>query len=213
MFLQEGSWIVALRAREAPQNVHVRDAYAAGFSASAQRASFLAMSLMSVIAGKMTCVLQLTDTDVARPFKVGANHEKRRLMCERRDVAMAELRAAGGGCELRPRLRTTNKDMLRIALKGHEAVEKANDESEMLLAGLRRNGYLHWVPRKSENRLVRFADVYPALAVKFPERSHRAPESWWASREAYGYDGETRPEIPPYSAVGGHVRSEKRLPR
>ena len=130
----EVKWIIEHRQSEAPQSVHVRDAYAAGYSMSAQRASFLAMSLMSCIAGKMTCVMQLTDTDVAFPLKKAAEQEKRRILSERRD----EARAQGG--DVRPRLRTTREDMLRVALAGHERVERVNAESSLLLAGLRRNG-------------------------------------------------------------------------
>ena len=193
-------WIVEYRQRETPQSIHVRDAYAAGHSMSAKRASFLAMSLMSMIAGKMTCILQLTDTDVAAPLKRSSEQEKKQTMSLRRDEAMA---VAEG---VRPRIMTTREDMLRIALAGHEHVEKLNAETDLLLAGLRRNGFLHWRPCPRENRLVRMSEAAPEFCKKRPERSHRIPESWWADREPAGYNGESRPEVPNMSDLGKHTK-------
>ena len=200
MSSSEVKWIVELRQREAPQSIHVRDAYAAGYSMSAKRASFLAMSLMSMIAGKLTCILQLADTEVAAPLKRASELEKKKIMSQRRDEAVAR------GEGERPRIMATREDMLRVALAGHEQVEKLNAETGLLLSGLRRNGFLHWRPRPSERRLVRMSDVAPELCKKRPEKSHRIPESWWADREPAGYNGEGRPEVPSLSGLGKHLK-------
>lgn len=46
------SWTTEVRSKEVPQCVHVRDAFAAGWSASTMRASFLSQCLQCMIAGE-----------------------------------------------------------------------------------------------------------------------------------------------------------------
>ena len=42
---------------------------------------------------------------------------------------------------------------------------------------MRRNGFLRWKPDVKAKRLVRLDEAMPEMAKKFPERSHRIPES------------------------------------
>ena len=72
------------------------------------RSAFLSHCIHVMIAGKMTPVLQLTDTDVVAVMKRAAEREERCILQERRD------RAEANG-ELRASTKCTKVEMLRIA--------------------------------------------------------------------------------------------------
>ena len=202
------SWITELRAEEVPQCVHVRDAFGGGWSLSSMRANFVCHSVSALIAGKMTPVCQLTDTDVAAPMKRASDTMKRTIMSEKRDIAHAVKVMTSAEP---PNVECTKPDMLRIMKAGHDRVEHLNKENSMLLAGLRRNGFLHWKPDVKSKTLVRVNEVYPEMSKKFPERSHRVPDSWWRNRDSEGYDGGCRPEVPSLTSLGRVFKSENEM--
>ena len=195
------SWTAEARAAEVPQCLHVRDAFAAGWAESSMRANFLCQSLQVMIAGKMTPVMQLTDTDVSAVMKRASELKKKEILGENRERAQAL------GCK-NPEVRCSKVDMLRICLAGHERVEKLNAETKNLLAGLRRNGFLRWKPDVNKKRLVRIDEVYPKMKQNMPERSHRVPESWWRRRDDKGFDGGKRPEVPPLKELGRRLKKD-----
>ena len=64
------AWIAEMRKKEGYDKViSVRDMFAGGLSASCKRMSFICEQLLTFIAGKMTPVMQLTDTAVAAMMK------------------------------------------------------------------------------------------------------------------------------------------------
>ena len=71
------SWIAAKSAERVPLAIHQRDLFAGALSESAKRASYLSHQAQAWVGGKMTAVLQLTDTDIAFPMKVRAPSEGR----------------------------------------------------------------------------------------------------------------------------------------
>ena len=58
------SWMIESMSKRHPMSIHQRDMMSAGLSTDALQMSWLAHNLPVYIAGKMTAVLQLTDTDV-----------------------------------------------------------------------------------------------------------------------------------------------------
>ena len=145
------SWITEMRAEEVGQCIHVRDAFGGGWSLSSMRANFICSSVSALIAGKMTPVLQLTDTDVAAPMKKASDRMKQKIMSEKIVLANA-LKTVRQNESVN--IRCTFSDMLRIMRAGHDRVEELNKDQNMLLAGLRRNGWLHWKPDVRSKSLV-----------------------------------------------------------
>jgi hypothetical protein len=84
----------------------LRDAVASGASESCVRASFFAQQLRAPIAGKMTPVLQVTDTDLGAPLKKAAEKVKEEIMRRKRDAALAAGREHERGYLNAPRMRS-----------------------------------------------------------------------------------------------------------
>ena len=146
------------------------------------RAHFLSQCLQAMIAGKMTPALQLTDTDVAAVMKRASEVKKRDMMSESRERAQAR-------GEKSPATSCSKVDMLRFCLAGHETVEELNAETNYLLAGVRRNGFLRCKPYVKNRRLVRADEAYPKMKKGMHERSPRIPESWWMRRDGAVLEG------------------------
>ena len=141
-----------------------------------------AVPVQVMIAGKMTPVMQLTGTDVTAVMKKASEVKKMEILTEKRERAQARgEKSPNGSC--------SKVDMLRICLAGHAAAEKLNAETNNLLAGVRRNGFLRWKPDVKSGRLVRADEAYPKMKTDMPERSHRLPESWWVRRGGAGFEG------------------------
>jgi len=88
------SWVVEELAEEFPQAIHLRDSYAAGASESCKTASYLGHQLRCTIAGKMTPVLQVSDTDVAAPLKAAAERIKQEMLRRKREECLVAGEAA-----------------------------------------------------------------------------------------------------------------------
>ena len=100
-----------------PQAIHLRDAVASAASESAVRASFLAQQLRATIAGKMTPVLQVTDTDLAAPMKRAAESVKEEIVRRKRDEAIADGVEHG-----RAYLKCTPAEILEVVSKSVAAI-------------------------------------------------------------------------------------------
>ena len=62
------AWIVEDLSHRHPQAIHLRDAYAAGLSGTYAKLSYQSRQLQVTLAGKVTPVRQVSDTDVAFPL-------------------------------------------------------------------------------------------------------------------------------------------------
>ena len=70
--------------------LHSRDLCGSYLSNSSRKASFLSQEIDHFICGKLSAVLQVTDTDVAFPFKAAASRSQASLRRELREKALEE---------------------------------------------------------------------------------------------------------------------------
>ena len=94
--------------------------------------------------------------------------------------------------------------LLRIAHAAHMHAVRLNEEQNLVLAGLRRNGMLSFRPRLSEKRLVR-SDTQ-ALCRGLPEGSHRYPKEWLRDRYSW-QDEDGKPLAPSWAKCGPGVET------
>jgi hypothetical protein len=176
------AWVLEAQSERVPQAIHQRDLFAAALSEPAKRMSYLCHQLQAWIGGKMTSVLQLTDTDCSFVLKAAANREKDCLKRQMRQKAIQSQQVANFRCG--------PFEILRIAFAGHQSLVDENIKSQFVLKGLRRNGMLSWRPQGKE--LVR-ADSQQ-WSESMPEGSHRYPKAWLEGR--YGWLKDGIPEEP-----------------
>ena len=192
-------WRLEVQQKRYPQTLHVRDLNASYLSSDARKASYLSHQVPGWIGGKMTAVLQVTDTDVARPLKVAANQEKMKLRRE-----MSELARRHG---TRATFKCGAYEQLRIVCAALEKLEEANAASSTLLAAMRRNGYLALRPDLKQKCLVRVDDdPRQKWAVKFPQGSHRLMDAWVKQRYD-GLDNHGVPLEPDWDGSGAGVKT------
>ena len=188
------SWITERAAVEVPVALHQRDLFAGALSQSGKEASFLAHQVQAWIGGKMTCVLQLTDTDVSYPLKAGARAEQRRLKENMRGEAMGRGEVSTFRCG--------PLEVLRVAHAAHMKTVELNAEKDIVLSGLRRNGLLSYRPCLSQGCLRRADEE--EWARRRPEGSHRYPRKWL--NERYCWTDETGvPLEPDWKGCGKEV--------
>ena len=121
-----------------------RDSLATTMSKQALEHMGIAWQLQAIVAGKMTPVLQLTDTDFAFLFKSNLAHAKANLQQELKATASRKGERANIKCGL--------YEMMRLHQEAFQATKKQAAERNLVLAGLRRNGmlaYRHFVVRPS----------------------------------------------------------------
>jgi len=188
-------WLIEDLAERFPLMVHQRDMFEAGLNENAQKASFLAHSVMSYVAGKMTAVLQLTDTDVSFSLKAAATREKASLRKMMRAAAVSKNEPA-------PSHRVGQYELLRIAAAAHDHMVELNLEKNVVLAGLRRNGMLAWRPSLSQGKLVRSDEQ--EWTKSLPQGNHRMPAEWMKQRHEWMVDG--IPQKPEWKGCGAGVK-------
>ena len=149
------------------QRLTSRDLNSSYLSEHARKASHLAHEVCHFEGGKITAVIQPTDTDVAFSFKAFCTREQMALKRELRDNAIAENTACVLKCGPYEVLRIVHNAFLRL--------EQQNAEKGNLLACLRRNGFLAYRP-DWEKRCLR--PVVGELAEKLPMGNHRMPSKW-----------------------------------
>ena len=82
------SWVVEEQGKQFPVTLWQRDlSGGGGYSEQSMKMMQLSNQVAAWILGKMTSVLQITDTDCARPLKVCANGAKNRMRQELKAVA------------------------------------------------------------------------------------------------------------------------------
>ena len=98
------------------------------------------------VAGKMTSVLQLTDTDFAHRLKAFSKHEKAQLR--------QELQAASAKAGVPCSLKCGPFELLKVISASLKRLEQVTLEENLVLAAARRNGMLAWRPSVSQGMLV-----------------------------------------------------------
>ena len=104
-------WRIEAQALQSVQKLHSRDLNASYLSSSARMASFLSHEVNHFLAGKITAVLQLTDTE-ALSLKAAARRSQEQLRRELRQKAIEE--------DIACVFRCGPYEILRIA---HEAIK------------------------------------------------------------------------------------------
>ena len=122
------AWIQEMRFREGyTRLITVRDLFGGALSETAARSSVLCSSLRAWIAGKMTAVMQLTDTSVAFSLKRHVEVVKAEVRRMKRGEADWETVWSEAG---REELRCTSKDLLRILAESWGRLVKADGEGD-----------------------------------------------------------------------------------
>ena len=111
-----------------------RDSLATTMSKQALEQMGIAWQLQAIVAGKMTPVWQLTDTDFSYLFKQNLAKAKTNLQQELKATASRKGERANMKCGL--------YEMMRLLQEAFQATEEQAAERNLVLAGLRRNGML-----------------------------------------------------------------------
>ena len=186
------SWMNEQLSEEFTVVLAQRDLFAASLSEPDKMSRYLSHIAVSFISGKMTSCLQLTDTDIAAPFKSAAMRVKQRVAAEMKHIRQQRGQMSNFKCGA--------AEVLRIAFEAHEYIENLNLQNQVVLRGLRRNGMLSWRPSLSRGCLLRSDEQQ--WAREMVEHSHRIPNGWWAERYQW-LSSEGRPLPPDYSQHHG----------
>ena len=192
------AWMTESMAEIVPMSIHQRDLFAGALSTEAKQAAWLAHELQTWVGGKMTPVLQLCDTDVSFVMKAASRRCKDELKRLMRDQAAATGKAANFKCGPR--------QVMLIAAAAHRAVVEANEKTNFVLAGLRRNGMLSYRPKLSEKKLIK-ADT-EEWARALPEGSHRYPKKWLEHRYSWRSEDGV-PQKPSWRGCGKSVENHE----
>ena len=153
---------------------------------------------MAWIAGKMTAVMQLTDTSVA--FSLKRHVEAVKAEVRRLKRGQADWETVWGD-EGRKELRCESKDLLWILTEAWRRMKHEDEveDPDRLLRAARRAGWLSYRGDPVRKCLVR-ADEEAWTQGRLGhedlgEVSHRHPQSWWAGRYSWLEGGEpVRPQ-------------------
>ena len=105
------AWSIEELQERCPQCVHQRDLFGSALADVNKKKMQLAHQIPTWIAGKMTPVLQLTDTDLAHPMKAAAQAAKK--------VIAHDMRIAGQINGQKPTFTCGPKQMMQIAIEAH----------------------------------------------------------------------------------------------
>ena len=184
------SWDVKDLASRLPQAVVQRDMFSSAQTDNIKKLMQISHQLPARIAPKMTPVLQLTDTDIAFVGKIDAKLEKRKIVREQRLAAVA--------AKAVPKFTCSPTEIVRICKAFHDGVVRRNAESQIVLAGSRRNGMLSWRPCQKEKRLVPVDEQ--GWAKDMPFQSHRLKTSWQEDRMKF-VDDLGVPKFPDWNSM------------
>ena len=200
------AWIAEMRKKEGYDKIiSVRDMFAGGLSASCRRMSIACGQLLTFIGGKMTPVMQVTDTAVAFQLKKVVEAVKAEVRRAKRgkheDVAYLEAVREDTKCDSGDLMRILGRSWAR--LRAQDEV----DHPDRLLKAMRSAGWLSYRADPSRKVLVRCdqEDWMRGLEDSLPEHTHRHPNVWWEER--YGWLGEGgEPRKPDFRSCGRNVR-------
>ena len=184
------AWMVEELGERYPSSLCQRDMLGSYRCLSSVEAMQVVNMLDSAIAGKMTPVLQMTDTDFARRLKVLGQQAKEEVRQELKLKAIQEKKKETFHCGCR--------EILEIVVRSVKKLEEEAVKGNLVLASARRNFMLSYRPDFKAKRLVR-SDTQD-WAKGLPEGSHRIKESWAANRYSWlQADAEHRPLPPDWS--------------
>jgi hypothetical protein len=116
--------------------------------------------------------VQLTDTDVAFVLKGFMRRSKGNLVRHMKIRAELAHETTSFRCDA--------FEIMTICSESHRDLVKRNEDTNLILRGLRRNGQFAWRPDLLAGKLIK-ADEQP-WAAGLKMGSHRYPQSWLASR-------------------------------
>ena len=167
-----------------PQGVWQPDLLAAAMTPTSKLAMKIGQFLPAWIGGGLTPVCQLTDIDIAFILKAFARKAKDELLLEKKLAAKQQKQLMSLSC--------APFEIMTIASKAHKAVEVRNAETQLVLAGLRRNGQLGYRPNLAAGKLEKVEMTPGTWSEVLKEGSHRYPGAWLDDR--YGWlDAAGRP--------------------
>ena len=168
-------WVLESQAKQFPCSLWMRDlSGGGGYAVQSERAMKIVQQVPAWVLGKMTSVLQLTDTDFARPLKVAAHEAKQEL----RQLLKAAARQTGAheGLKCGPR------EILQIIHMALEKMERNMRGKDAVLAAGVRNGILGYRPNWSQRKLEPVEEqpwFEEALGKKASVcKSHRLRPEW-----------------------------------
>ena len=162
------SWSLEALAEKYPCSVWSRDSLSTHMTSHIQTCLYWCQALLHIIAGGMTPVLQLADTDFTFPFKAALRRAHERLL------SVLKLRSKAAGTS--EHLKYSAEDLLTVLQEGMKDVRDLNAQNNLTLAGLRRNGFLAYRPSLSRGVLERSGAQ--AWAQRLCEGSHRYLPQW-----------------------------------
>ena len=117
----------------------------------------------NLVLGKMTPVLQLTDTDQSFVFKNEARKAK--------EAMLSDLKAKCRQTGIRENFRCSHCEILKIVHDSLRGLVERTDQLDLILGGLRRNWMLVWRSDMEMGRMVK-------------SESHRIHRSWMRDRHS-----------------------------
>ncbi|CAE7897118.1 unnamed protein product, partial [Symbiodinium sp. KB8] len=182
------SWVAQELSEEFPALLVQRDCLGASFSESVSQAHFLGNTIQTLIAPKMT--------DFSRRFRALC----RSTMAEKRSLGSKALRDAGKSDIWTAFI----DDIAETIVSAQQAT--AEDASEWVLAGLRRNGLLAYRP---VNGTLQPAEDSTPSFKELPQSSARLRSEWMAPRFSWLKDG--IPSEPDWSLIPGTAAAQELL--
>ena len=173
-----------------PVSIWQRDMLAATRSSQAKATMQVINQIEANIMGKMTPVLQLTDTDFARQLKAISEEVK--------DEVRQELKLKAMQAKVPASYKCFAYEVLKILKLSLDRLEAKMEKDQSVLKAARRNGMLSYRPDFEQMQLVRSDSQ--SWAADMPEGSHRFRSSWLDSRYAW-LDTSGRPLSPDFERM------------
>ena len=188
------AWVVEAQAMKYPVSLWQRDlSGGGGYALQSMKAMQVANQVPTWILGKMTSVLQITDTGFARPLKVNAIGAKAAMR--------QQLKAAAAQTGAETTLKCGPLEIMTII---HESLEKLVEDTagkNLVLAEGLRNGLLAYRPNWKTGKLESVEGQAWTKDLPKLAESHRLDPSWSADRLSWR-DAEG---IPTKAAAPGSV--------
>ena len=156
-------WKLEKQAQHYAVSIGVRDLFAGGLAEPVRSAQKVINQVPAYILGKMGCVCQITDTDVAAALK----HEERYAL----DKLKVDLIKLAEAENTRAIFRCGYYEVVKCMVSAVENLQEKFIKNDTLLAAGRRNGWLALRPSLSQQRFVPSHEQ--AWCATFLEGSHR----------------------------------------
>ena len=174
----EDSWITMRKIEkqqdQTPCCLTVRDLFGGGTSEDVKLFQATLGQLRTFILGKMGCVAQITDTDVAFRLKAKLQTEMDNLRLELKKLAEAE--------GVRAIFRCGFYEVVRSLVNAVDKLRQEMLQNDDLVKAARRNGWLAYQVDVDAGKLVGI-DQQPWCDTQiFPEGNHRMQPSWISER-------------------------------